>query len=311
MGTPATLASIRSGGGTTPANQVPVTAHPPLGRRLTPVACAAFGLGLLSASGCGPPRIAPSVPAAGPARATAATAAPRGGATAGPAQAVVAVWRNLQLYGRYCAARHGDQGDGNGLASRFLYPKPRNFRRGAVPDGDYQQRGPLRRGPDRVLPRGLPGSAMFPFGHLSPDERQALINVVKTFVHGGRRSREEGGSEFNEEVNPRSWPRPSRNGPSGPRIVVPGDLPNRIRARRLAAACSTSRAVPPATEIRGRETAFGAEGRIRDTHPAPRLHSGNLQRRTRPRSALCRITLGVPGLPCPRLHCSNPPTSET
>ena len=34
------------------------------------------------------------------------------------------------LYGRHCAACHGANGDGQGLAAAFLYPKPRSFRGG-------------------------------------------------------------------------------------------------------------------------------------------------------------------------------------
>src|SRR5215471_14638786 len=32
-----------------------------------------------------------------------------------------------QLYTNYCAACHGDKGEGDGPAARYLYPKPRNF----------------------------------------------------------------------------------------------------------------------------------------------------------------------------------------
>src|SRR5262245_23910407 len=31
------------------------------------------------------------------------------------------------LYAAHCAACHGEKGDGNGPASRFLYPRPRDF----------------------------------------------------------------------------------------------------------------------------------------------------------------------------------------
>src|SRR5262245_45890075 len=35
-----------------------------------------------------------------------------------------------RLYSNHCAQCHGDKGGGDGLAARFLYPKPRNFRDG-------------------------------------------------------------------------------------------------------------------------------------------------------------------------------------
>ena len=76
-------------------------------------------------------------------------------------------------YRQHCAACHGDQGDGNGLAARFLYPKPRNFRDGRFRLVTTSNSVPSDDDLDRVLTRGLPGSAMFPFGHLTQEERQA------------------------------------------------------------------------------------------------------------------------------------------
>ena len=32
-----------------------------------------------------------------------------------------------RLYANYCAACHGDKGDGNGPAAKYLYPKPRKL----------------------------------------------------------------------------------------------------------------------------------------------------------------------------------------
>ena len=49
---------------------------------------------------------------------TPTTAPVIGQATASPGKA---------LYQTHCAACHGDQGDGNGMAARFLYPRPRDF----------------------------------------------------------------------------------------------------------------------------------------------------------------------------------------
>ncbi|MEJ7733018.1 MAG: cytochrome c, partial [Polyangiaceae bacterium] len=37
-----------------------------------------------------------------------------------------------ELYGQYCVGCHGDSGDGNGLAARFLDPKPRDLRLGKL-----------------------------------------------------------------------------------------------------------------------------------------------------------------------------------
>src|SRR5262249_43719601 len=119
MDTPATLAGFRCETGAAPKTPIPATGHCCSGRRLGPAACAAFGLSLLLAPGCGPPSVSTAVPAARPVRATAA--ALQGGTTAASAPAET-VWGGPQLYARYCAACHGEAGGGDGPAARFLFP---------------------------------------------------------------------------------------------------------------------------------------------------------------------------------------------
>jgi len=87
------------------------------------------------------------------------------------------------LYETRCASCHGDLGDGNGPASIFLYPKPRDFRSGefklkstlntpAASDSDIY----------RTLTHGMPGTAMPSWSFLSPDERWALVEYIKRFA---------------------------------------------------------------------------------------------------------------------------------
>lgn len=85
-------------------------------------------------------------------------------------------------YAMYCAGCHGERGDGNGPAARFLSPPPRDFRKGkikfaSVPAGSVPRDEDLL----RVLERGLPGSAMPSFSLLSLDERRAIVAYLKTF----------------------------------------------------------------------------------------------------------------------------------
>jgi mono/diheme cytochrome c family protein len=89
------------------------------------------------------------------------------------------------LFASYCAACHGENGDGNGPASRFLNPKPRNFR-----DGKFRVITTTNRVPSdddlmHVVERGMPGSAMFPFGHLSQSDREALVAYVRELTRSG------------------------------------------------------------------------------------------------------------------------------
>ena len=84
------------------------------------------------------------------------------------------------VYDQHCAACHGINGDGNGPASVWLYPKPRNFSAGqfkikstpgqALPtDGDLLQ----------SVTRGLPGSSMPSFSYLTTAERDDVVRYVK------------------------------------------------------------------------------------------------------------------------------------
>ncbi len=83
-----------------------------------------------------------------------------------------------QLYLRHCAGCHGEQGDGQGVAAAQLYPRPRNFRTGKFRLVSSTNNVPTREDLHTVLIRGMPGSAMLPWPHLSEQEREALIDEV-------------------------------------------------------------------------------------------------------------------------------------
>jgi mono/diheme cytochrome c family protein len=87
-----------------------------------------------------------------------------------------------QAYAMYCVGCHGEKGDGNGPAARFLSPKPRDFRVGrlkfaAVPanspptDDDYL----------RVMQHGLHGTAMPAWSLVPLSEQKAIVAYIKTF----------------------------------------------------------------------------------------------------------------------------------
>ena len=84
------------------------------------------------------------------------------------------------VYLQHCAACHGTVGDGNGPASVWLYPKPRNFSAGQFK---------IKSTPGLALPtdedllqsvtRGLPGSSMPGFSYLTEPERRDVVQYVK------------------------------------------------------------------------------------------------------------------------------------
>jgi mono/diheme cytochrome c family protein len=91
------------------------------------------------------------------------------------------------LYVQHCAACHGAEGDGQGLAARFLYPKPRDFRSGRFRLVSAKNIVPTADDLHEVLVRGMPGSAMVSWGHLSQDERNKLVEEVLRLYRQGIR----------------------------------------------------------------------------------------------------------------------------
>ncbi len=87
-----------------------------------------------------------------------------------------------EVYLRYCVGCHGENGDGKGRGARLLVVKPRDFR-----DGIFEYKstpmGTLPTDEDlmRTIVRGIPGTAMPSYRLLPEQERQAVIDYIKTF----------------------------------------------------------------------------------------------------------------------------------
>jgi cytochrome c oxidase cbb3-type subunit 2 len=85
-----------------------------------------------------------------------------------------------QLYATHCAACHGPEGQGDGPAAVWLYPKPRNFASGLFkikstpPDSLPSDEDLLQ-----TITRGMPGSSMPSFTYLTEPERRAAVQYVK------------------------------------------------------------------------------------------------------------------------------------
>ncbi|MBV8488503.1 MAG: c-type cytochrome, partial [Planctomycetaceae bacterium] len=169
-----------------------------------PATWVVLGLVLIHGWGCGQSRDSATPPPASQAGAPGArVAAPAKGISPARAETAAPVLNGPQLFGQYCAACHGENGDGNGLAARFLYPKPRNFREGQFRLVTTTNRVPSDEDLMRVVVRGMPGSAMFPLGHLGEAERKELVTHVRRLVRGGLEDRlRREAKEFGEEVVP-------------------------------------------------------------------------------------------------------------
>ncbi len=87
------------------------------------------------------------------------------------------------LYNKYCFSCHGIDGDGNGIAADYLYPRPRDFTKciykfRTTPAGDL----PLDEDILGSITHGMPGTSMPAWeSRLSENERLSLVSYLKNF----------------------------------------------------------------------------------------------------------------------------------
>ena len=87
------------------------------------------------------------------------------------------------VYKHMCTFCHGEDGNGGGKAMAYLYPWPRDFRKGVfkhrtTPSGSL----PLDEDIYRTIVRGIPGTAMPAWeSALTEDETWAVIEYIKNF----------------------------------------------------------------------------------------------------------------------------------
>jgi mono/diheme cytochrome c family protein len=84
------------------------------------------------------------------------------------------------VYDQHCASCHGASGDGNGPATVWLFPKPRNFQSGlfkiqSTPAGSLPSDEDLF----QTITRGMPGSSMPSFTYLTEQQRRDVVEYVK------------------------------------------------------------------------------------------------------------------------------------
>jgi mono/diheme cytochrome c family protein len=156
-------------------------------RRQSPGRCGlsggtAFVIGSVAVLSCAGYAARKSAPLQPLALAVAAAAEPASQPAARPS-----IDRGEALYAQHCQACHGAKGDGKGLAAAFLFPKPRDFRAGRFRLISTANGIPTAADLEQVLVRGMPGSAMISWAHLSEADRKLLVNhIIKLRRDGAR-----------------------------------------------------------------------------------------------------------------------------
>ncbi|MFO0972107.1 MAG: c-type cytochrome [Phycisphaerae bacterium] len=87
--------------------------------------------------------------------------------------------RGQALFARQCVICHGERGDGGGAFAYLMNPRPRNFLRGKFKLTTTQNQVPSDDDLMRTLVRGMPGSAMPPWGHLPIADLRALVAHIR------------------------------------------------------------------------------------------------------------------------------------
>lgn len=131
--------------------------------------------------------------------------------------------RGRALFAKQCAICHGDQGDGQGKFAYLMNPRPRNFKQGKFKLTTTQN---LIASDDdllRTISRGMPGSAMPPWGHLPPADLRALVAFIRTtHVDAVRKQIEDGVKDGTFEAS------------EAPALLATRTQPGPTRARRVA-----------------------------------------------------------------------------
>jgi cytochrome c oxidase cbb3-type subunit 2 len=90
--------------------------------------------------------------------------------------------KGKDVYDKYCAVCHGEEGDGYGPLAHALYPKPRDFKK-----GQYKIRtnatGSLPTDADliHVIYTGIHGTSMIPWDILEEEQIKSMLPVLKSF----------------------------------------------------------------------------------------------------------------------------------
>jgi mono/diheme cytochrome c family protein len=85
-------------------------------------------------------------------------------------------------YEKKCASCHGADGQGDGEAAYLLYPKPRDFQAANYRLVSTWESVPTDEDLFRTISRGMPGSAMPSWAHLSEEMRWGLVHYLKSLA---------------------------------------------------------------------------------------------------------------------------------
>jgi mono/diheme cytochrome c family protein len=191
-----------------------------------------------------------------------------------------------QLYGEQCAPCHGASGRGDGEAAYLLYPKPRDFVAARYRLVSTWDRVPTDQDLFDTISRGMPGSAMPSWEHLTADQRWGLVYYIKSLA------------EKPLQIRPAKMPAADGSGGEGLIEVpkpVPFDAAGRARALELYKdACASCHGdTGKGDGVQEQKDDEGYPTRPRD------LTAGIFKGSPDPIALYRHIVAGIPGSPMP------------
>jgi cytochrome c/Tfp pilus assembly protein PilF len=93
----------------------------------------------------------------------------------------------MQLYAQHCSVCHGANGNGNGRAARYLFPRPRNLRADSFRLVSTRNGIPTIEDIRALIRQGIHGTSMTSASTLSDNEVDQLIDVVEQMRRDGIR----------------------------------------------------------------------------------------------------------------------------
>lgn len=214
-----------------------------------------------------------------------------------------------QLYAQHCAACHGLKGDGKGLAAQFVFPKPRDFRSGRFRLVSTANGVPTLDDIRMVLRRGMPGSSMPPWPHLSDDAVKRLAEHIVVLRQEGIRdslvaAATESGDEVSEEDLRDAIDRLTTPGEVVAAVDLGDPTPETIaRGKELYATKACAQCHGASGKGDGQQQMVDSEGL--PTRPRD-LTRGIFKGSPDPISVWRRISLGMPGTPMPSSQSLTP-----
>jgi len=207
-----------------------------------------------------------------------------------------------QLYAVHCAQCHGDSGDGQGPAAKFLYPRPRNFGDAQFRLATTANQMPTDDDLFAVITRGMPGSAMFPFGHLSEPERRALVAQIRELTRTGLFQKGKLASEAaGEKVDPAELQKQvDELLKPGDKVAIPAEWPAADDASIARGKALYQQTCAPCHGVTGKGDGAQDQRDANGMPTIPRDFSRGIFKGGREREQLyVRILMGMAGTPMP------------